>query len=54
MRILWVATKAPWPPVDGGRLGVRALVVLGQSADPAHNGGAPIKGVKFRILEARR
>ena len=20
MRILWVATKAPWPPVDGGRL----------------------------------
>ncbi len=20
MRILWVATKAPWPPIDGGRL----------------------------------
>lgn len=20
MRVLWVATKAPWPPVDGGRL----------------------------------
>ena len=20
MRILWVATKSPWPPVDGGRL----------------------------------
>ena len=20
MRILWVATKAPWPPADGGRI----------------------------------
>ena len=20
LRVLWVATKAPWPPVDGGRL----------------------------------
>jgi hypothetical protein len=26
MRILWVATKAPWPPVDGGRL-VAALTL---------------------------
>jgi len=28
--------------VDGGRLAAHALVVLGQSADPAHNGGAPV------------
>jgi len=28
--------------VDGGRLAARAIVVLGQSADPAHNGGAPV------------
>ncbi len=33
MKILWVATKAPWPPVDGGRLlllnTLRALAVAG-------------------------
>ncbi len=33
MRILWVATKAPWPPVDGGRLvllnTLRALAAAG-------------------------
>jgi hypothetical protein len=20
MKLLWIATKSPWPPVDGGRL----------------------------------
>ncbi len=33
MKILWVATKAPWPPVDGGRLlllnTLRALTAAG-------------------------
>ncbi len=33
MKILWVATKAPWPPVDGGRLvllnTLRALAAAG-------------------------
>jgi hypothetical protein len=29
-------------PVDGGTLPARGLAVLGQSADQAHNGGAPV------------
>ena len=29
MRILWVGTKSPWPPIDGGRLlGLRSLEAL--------------------------
>ncbi|MEM7351928.1 MAG: glycosyltransferase family 4 protein [Acidobacteriota bacterium] len=46
MRILWVATKAPWPPIDGGRLvlyetlralraaGHRLTLVAPLAADP--------------------
>ncbi|MDA8017641.1 MAG: glycosyltransferase [Thermoanaerobaculia bacterium] len=34
MKILWVATKAPWPPVDGGRLLLwNTLAALRQAGD---------------------
>ncbi len=37
MKLLWVATKAPWPPVDGGRLvllhTLRALAERGHDID---------------------
>ena len=50
MRILWVGTKSPWPPMDGGRLvaeaTIRALkdsgneVTLVAPFDPRREGGA--------------
>lgn len=39
MRLLWIATKAPWPPADGGRLllaeSLKALAGLTAGASPA-------------------
>lgn len=48
MRLLWVATKAPWPPADGGRLllheSLSALEGVGRG------GAAPIQPIQVTLV----
>ena len=49
MKILWLATKLPWPPVDGGRLlMLRSFQALAEAGHPptvvAPDGGDPAAG----------
>ena len=56
MRILWVATKCPWPPADGGRLvlknTVEALAAAGDDLTvvcPGRRGDSPApEGIRLR------
>ncbi len=44
MRLLWIATKAPWPPRDGGRLLLReSLAALAAARSPAADGAPAVE-----------
>lgn len=54
MRLLWIATKSPWPPIDGGRRLLLSELEALAAAGVAITLVAPCPGPDSRRAEARR
>lgn len=54
MRLLWIATKSPWPPIDGGRRLLLSELEALAAAGVALTLVAPCPGPDARRAEARR